>query len=300
MASQSRLDELVESNRLLLESGKHSDFIVTCGNDTYNVHKAIICPRCDFFDGASRFGKASSVIEAENNAVELVDDDPEIVKHMMQYIYTLDYEVPVAENDYRTRLVLRRDGITDRAERKQACWLAERIPFLSRDYYERVLKVVRNYRVVGEAGIYVTDITNKPFRELVNLVEEAEKNGSLIEDAFPSDRQWLVHAKIYTIADKYNVRGLKECVVAKLRATDIDALASKWFWAALDVIYSTTPPQDLALRDMVADHIAVLFEHFEINDRIQEKFSKFPELAVRLVNHWYGGPDCNNKTQSNN
>jgi hypothetical protein len=107
-----------------------------------------------------------------------------------------------------------------------------------------------------------------------------------------------MHAKVYSIADKYNVRGLKECATAKLRATDIDALASKWFWDALDIIYSTTPPQDLALRDMVADHIAVLFDHFDINDQIQGKFSQFPELAVRIVNHWYGGSDSQDKTRA--
>jgi hypothetical protein len=71
---------------------------------------------------------------------------------MIHYIYTLDYEVPTVTNDYETRLVLRRDVMIDRAERKKSCWLAERIPFLSRGYYERVLAVVRKDNDVDDVS----------------------------------------------------------------------------------------------------------------------------------------------------
>jgi hypothetical protein len=73
----------------LLDTGKHSDFVIVCGDDTYNVHKSIICSQCSFFDAASRFDK-----EAEEGKIDLADDEPEIVKYFIQYLYELDYHIP--------------------------------------------------------------------------------------------------------------------------------------------------------------------------------------------------------------
>jgi len=89
MGQKRRFDEFRESMKSLLETGKHSDFVVVCGEDTYNVHKSIVCSQCDFFDAASRFGK-----EGEEGKIDLADDEPEIVKYMIQYLYELDYHIP--------------------------------------------------------------------------------------------------------------------------------------------------------------------------------------------------------------
>jgi hypothetical protein len=40
-----------------LASGKYSDLTITCGKDTYKVHKNIVCLRSGFFERAERFGK---------------------------------------------------------------------------------------------------------------------------------------------------------------------------------------------------------------------------------------------------
>jgi hypothetical protein len=39
----------------LLISGNYSDLVVTCGSDTYNVHKAIVCSQSTFFRTAEKF-----------------------------------------------------------------------------------------------------------------------------------------------------------------------------------------------------------------------------------------------------
>jgi hypothetical protein len=63
--------------------------VIVCGDDTYNVHKSIVCSQCSFFDAASRFGK-----EAEEGKIDLADDEPELVKYLFQYLYELDYHIP--------------------------------------------------------------------------------------------------------------------------------------------------------------------------------------------------------------
>lgn len=53
------------SSRLFL-SGKHSDLTVICGDDKYEVHKSIVCPRSEFFDAACRFGKVRTSFRIQN------------------------------------------------------------------------------------------------------------------------------------------------------------------------------------------------------------------------------------------
>lgn len=89
MSQKRRYEDLLESMKSLLDSGKHSDFAIVCGDDTYIVHKSIVCPQCSFFDAASRFGR-----EAEEWKIDLADDEPEIVKYLIQYLYELDYHLP--------------------------------------------------------------------------------------------------------------------------------------------------------------------------------------------------------------
>lgn len=45
----------------LLETGAYSDLTITCGSDTYKVHKAVVCERLDFFARALRFGGQVSI-----------------------------------------------------------------------------------------------------------------------------------------------------------------------------------------------------------------------------------------------
>ncbi|CAD0040833.1 unnamed protein product [Aureobasidium pullulans] len=47
-------DQLVATIAKLHESGAYSDLKIVCGSETYNVHKAIICPQSTFFKAACR------------------------------------------------------------------------------------------------------------------------------------------------------------------------------------------------------------------------------------------------------
>lgn len=49
---------LLLSNRLtsLLQTSEYSDFIITCREKKYHVHKAILCPRSEFFSQLCKKG----------------------------------------------------------------------------------------------------------------------------------------------------------------------------------------------------------------------------------------------------
>ncbi|KAG5804747.1 hypothetical protein H9Q74_004426 [Fusarium xylarioides] len=74
----------------LLKTGKYSDLTISCGKDQYRVHKAIICPRSNFFEAAC----SGEFKEAQTGEIDLPDDDPVAVRMMIEYLYHDTYTPP--------------------------------------------------------------------------------------------------------------------------------------------------------------------------------------------------------------
>ncbi|KAG9842764.1 hypothetical protein KCU98_g8109, partial [Aureobasidium melanogenum] len=126
MVAEKALQTLLKGMADLQDYGDHADLTITCGSDTYKVHKAIVCSQSEFFKLACRkhtdFGgefkeAQSSIIEIPSrdldaNIAEPEDfkwdtdaEDPKCVKLMIHYLYHLDYlEVETAEVKERNRL----------------------------------------------------------------------------------------------------------------------------------------------------------------------------------------------------
>lgn len=102
----------------LLLSGIHSDVTIRCNHLVFNVHRAIICSLSEFFRKAlnSQFQVSGpvpklalsiyqSILMPEDSkegtagSIDLQEEDPLIVKCMIQYFYTLDYD----EDDEKIR-----------------------------------------------------------------------------------------------------------------------------------------------------------------------------------------------------
>ncbi|PVI05415.1 hypothetical protein DM02DRAFT_498558, partial [Periconia macrospinosa] len=178
-------------------SGKYSDFTIVCRDDVHAVHKAIICPRSDFFAAAVDFGK-----EAIENKIELSTDEPEIVKLMIQYLY----DWVIANSFY----------------------------FLQ--------------------GISTTDLTAP-----------------------------IIHAKVYAIAEKYHIQGLKFVAIENFRLATLDVIVNKEFCNAIDVVYTTTPDSDRGLRDLVVKRIRNIVERIGFPEEVESLCKEIPELAVDVM-----------------
>ncbi|KAE8554265.1 hypothetical protein EYB25_002803 [Talaromyces marneffei] len=71
-----------------LESGEYSDFLVTCGNREFHVHRLVICPRSSYF----RLMCKDNFKEGITQKLELVDEDPDVFQSVLTFLYTGIYE----------------------------------------------------------------------------------------------------------------------------------------------------------------------------------------------------------------
>ncbi|KAK5698838.1 hypothetical protein LTR97_006486 [Elasticomyces elasticus] len=71
----------------LLTSEEHTDLKIKLGDRVWNVHKAIVCARSDFFAKACK----GDFKEAKDGVVEIHDDYPEVIDKMIHYIYKTEY-----------------------------------------------------------------------------------------------------------------------------------------------------------------------------------------------------------------
>jgi hypothetical protein len=94
--------------------------------------------------------------------------------------------------------------------------------------------------------------------------------------------QLVLHAKMYEIADKYDVDGLEQLAQEKLRRSCNSHWDTKHFAPAAHYAFSTTPESDMGLRDIVVDVIA---DHIDMLNSfaVEALLTEFNGVAVALL-----------------
>ncbi|KAI3335339.1 hypothetical protein F4824DRAFT_154463 [Ustulina deusta] len=82
--------ELLTSFKQLYARGEYADLVITCHGKQHQVHKAIVCPRSDFFAAACR----GDMKEAHSGIINLPNNNPQVVDIMVYYFYHLNYNTP--------------------------------------------------------------------------------------------------------------------------------------------------------------------------------------------------------------
>ncbi|KAI1157309.1 hypothetical protein F5B18DRAFT_666051 [Nemania serpens] len=82
-------DDILALQHMLYYSGAYLDFIISCGQSCYQVHRALVCPQSDFFTAACGGGFK----EMRKGIVDLPDDNPWAVKIMVNYFYYFEYNI---------------------------------------------------------------------------------------------------------------------------------------------------------------------------------------------------------------
>jgi len=95
--------------------------------------------------------------------------------------------------------------------------------------------------------------------------------------------QLMVHAKLYEIADKYDVVGLKELVIEKFKRACHSFWNDPSFAAAAHHVFSTTPEHDKGLRDIVSKTIAEHMAELVKKPEVEALLTEFNGLAFGLL-----------------
>ncbi|KAJ6282184.1 hypothetical protein J3E71DRAFT_361129 [Bipolaris maydis] len=241
--------QLLDSLRSSLASSAYSDFKITCGSDTYKVHKVIVCNRAGFFARAVSFGGR----ETKSGILDLPEDEPETVKLLIQYLYEGEYEpqLPPAAESLSTTAIYTPVKRGKSSSKKP-------------DYH--LVLCPHNY--CGENCGYTCWGLTCPICDTPALTGLSS--------------QLLTHSKMYEMAEKYEVISLKELAKEKFNR------GYNRFWNTLDFhiaashAFSTTPEDDTGLRDLVSQTITKHMELTQAPD-IRKLLMQFNGLALGIL-----------------
>ncbi|KAK4895212.1 hypothetical protein LTR49_028294 [Elasticomyces elasticus] len=262
----------------LYESGKLSDFEISCGRYTFNVHKAVVCAQSKYFhapcgreyaEGQRGSIKLKAVSETDGDEA---CDDPEAIKLMFQYFYHLEYDAKPLEH----MPVPEKPGEEHLAE-------APVIDDFVRDPWSTgdlsLTKRKSRCKHCGKRGVegdrsYDKTHTTATSRSTTNECKRLDGNV-------------VMYAKVFAAAVKYQVPALQKLATSKFRhAAEINWKDSS-FAEAVRIAHSTTPEYVRDIRDIVVKTIS---EHPTLLQRtnMENTVKDIAALNFELLRKAYG------------
>lgn len=224
--------------------------------------------------------------EAIKNEISLIDDDPKLVKLMLDYLYQLDYEFE--------------------PESSHAVPLEEPLePVLIPDPESPVAPAIERFEEIAETAPQPENVDdlwgswgrpsskkNKK-RGLASSGFAAQsvgpKSTTIKDNAHPEteDTEIIIHAKVYALADKYGIHDLKDVARAKFSEAASRDWDSSSFPRAIQTVYSSTPESNQGLRDIV---VSTISQHKELLERteVETLAKEINALAFGLLQAAWG------------
>ncbi|KAI9672634.1 MAG: hypothetical protein M1831_000069 [Alyxoria varia] len=299
-------EELKTALSALSKSGKFSDFTILCQGRRYPVHKALLCSRSRFFDGAFN----GHFAESRTGEIDLSEDDEEAVKHMIHYFYHLDYlDEPNTVEEANVAPIKSRKTQIDPVKLDLSNM---EDPLLATAHASKAHQSSDLINLPGpREGATSTDpntATGSPtqsggkYRRRQSALKpkvdrfSVHENGSCENSAWQShsgndeaidatedemESEFLVHARVYALAEKYGIHGLKALAKAKFETLSSESWDDPGFLDAVEEVYTTTIEQDRGLRDVI---LQVFRKHPDLVYRldVQDAVKDVPTLAHDL------------------
>jgi hypothetical protein len=245
--------ELKSALASLFECGRYSDLTIVCGAKRYPVHRILLATRSTFFEGACRNGFR----EAQTGVIDLSEDDPEAVDHMVHYFYHMDYlskkSLSRRSSQRSSRPTSLRSSITKRSSPPKKLNL-----FQVEDPLLALVAAANNSMPLtppaDEPMFQNMDASTKmPDTPMADhFFEDDDLESQQSETELDVETTHLVtHAKVYAIAEKYGIAGLKVLARSKF-ADEVELhLSSVEFPEACAEAYESTFHTDRGLRDVI-------------------------------------------------
>jgi hypothetical protein len=280
--------ELKSALASLFQSSQYSDLTIVCGMKRYPVHRLLLATRSTFFEGACRGGFR----EAETGVIDLTDDDAEAVEHMIHYFYHMDY--------------LTKKPLSRRSSQRSTRPTSPRSPRLPKQTPSRKLSLAASedpLLALVAAAMPLTPPPSEPTFQNIDtstkmpasptaeeLVEDDDVESVHSEPELDTESTHLVtHAKVYAIAEKYGIAGLKELARSKF-ADQIDLhLSSPEFSEACQEAYESTFHTDRGLRDVIVQAFRAN-PSLSLRPDVESMVRETPGLAFELFRMASGLP----------
>ncbi|KIX05919.1 uncharacterized protein Z518_03893 [Rhinocladiella mackenziei CBS 650.93] len=238
--SKLSVQALLSAIRSLHKSTEYSDLAIFCGDDKFTVHKAIICPRSRYFATSCKWGKS---VDDSKRELTLDDDDPRLVKLMIDYFYQLDYD--------------------DAPPTVQKAGDEERMINGRREPESPVAKTIEFFESLTPADAIAdpeppADSYVYPTPEITVGTENIDEPMTAVEDEGVDleTTELSTNARMYALADKYEIDDLRELAREKFANAAARDWKSKAFAYAAGLVCKTTPSKgDVGLRKVVIDTI---------------------------------------------
>ncbi|KAF1915881.1 hypothetical protein BDU57DRAFT_209653 [Ampelomyces quisqualis] len=264
--------ELKTALASLFTSGMYSDLTIVCGAKHYPVHRALLATRSAFFEGACR----NPFLEAKTGVIDLSEDDAEATEHMVHYFYHMDY----LNKSLSRRTSLRASQATSPlSSRFSKCSPPKKLNLALVE--DPLLATMSAAKVsmpltppAHEPATQHPDAPSKsPDTPMADQIIIDELEGEQLEPELEVRSAHLVtHARVYAIAEKYGITGLKMLARQKF-ARDLEVhIDSPDFPEACQEVYDSTFHTDRGLRD-------VIIQAFRANPKLSLR--QDVELAVR-------------------
>ncbi|KAK3896845.1 hypothetical protein C8A05DRAFT_48292 [Staphylotrichum tortipilum] len=303
----------------LLGSEKFSDMTIRCGGREFKAHRAIVCPQSRFFDRALTGGFA----EAATGIVDLPEDDPEVVERFLQFLYTGTYTnldsayAPASDACMMSAREIRdelerppgvqavcphdeeSDQESDKADNEREGGLktehSDTPPAEPEEPDEEYDSSQSVNDEVSDAGGDAKSSNPLPhhrlatqLRELYTHMNTDEKARQLHDDLHPQlELEFFIPLRLYVMADKFDVPALKLLAQDRFyRTAERSWRVADCFPDVVDELYTTTPPTDVGLREMVCRLVGpTIKDDDDQRARLQAVMRKHGDFAVDAMEY---------------
>ncbi|KAH7091579.1 hypothetical protein FB567DRAFT_546290 [Paraphoma chrysanthemicola] len=198
--------------------------------------------------------------EAATNIINLPEDDPTIIKLLLQYLYTTEYDPNIPESDINTPAQLQ-PWFPHTCGQSRPCQME-----------------------LCAHHTCEVNCANCCLRFTCQICSETPTyRPAAVPEGGPA--QLLLHAKVYKVADKYDISSLKELAKDKFsRACYVYWMKEQDFADAAEHVFTSTPESDQGLRAFVMK--TLIAHRVLVAAPVMKPFlQKRPELTYELLTH---------------